>query len=256
VAQTRTWRIAGVSLLALLLTACVMPTPEAVTVRETVIVAQEVEVTRVVEVTREVEVTKEVVVTAAPEPTAVQRVLLEDDFEPGDPGWDLMQVAWADRSIEGGRLNMTITELNAMVWTTNVELESVDDFELEVDATMVGGPIIGSYGIVFRAQDVNNWYSFLISGDGKFQLACLYDNAGYSIVDWTPMAAVKGPGSVNHLRLVVDGPQIGAYVNGELLAIVPVNVFRRGDIGLAAATPPDERGVTVTFDNLRVTGLD
>jgi hypothetical protein len=149
-----------------------------------------------------------------------------------------------------------VEDREIMAWASNLELQSVDDFELEVDATMVGGPATGSYGVMFRLQDSINWYGFLLSGDGRFQLLCNYNGEGFPIVNWTPMAAIKTAGATNHLRLVAEGSMLSAYVNQELMAVVPYNVFRRGDIGLGAGTPADQAGVTVTFDNLRVTGLD
>ena len=250
-AHRKTWIMVGMSLLACLFVACgATPTPETIIVEQTVVVDREV--------TRVVEVEKEVVVTATPEPptaTPVPRVVFAEDFESPDPGWDLSGDETAERFFDEGRLHMRVNAAMTMIWSTNSELQSLDDFDLEVDASQMGGPDGNEYGIMFRFQDAENYYLFAISGNGYFDLFCLIEGQAYNVVNWTEVPSVKQGLSTNHLRLVADGPQISMYVNGELLAIVPDNTFRRGDIALVAGTF-EEGDVEIAFDNLKVTEIE
>lgn len=261
--RRKLWGLVLVGLLALLLSACgASPTPETVVVRETVVVEQQV--TRVVEVeteaevTRVVEVEKVLVVTAtpnppppAPEPT----VLFRDDFEAEDFAWDPGDGEGVGRFYEGGQFRVLVKTPMTLAWAGHPGLQTMDNFTLEVAATQVDGPDDNEYGVLFRYQDPDNWYAFLISGDGYFKLCGQFAGEDWSIVNWTQAAAIRQGQSTNHLRLVADGSQISAYVNGELLAIVPDNTFRRGDINLVVGAFEDG-GVHVAFDDLKVTALD
>jgi hypothetical protein len=252
-AHKNTWIAVGMGLLACLLVACgTSPTPETVIVKETAIVTQEIEVTRIVNVE------ETVVVTTTPEPptpTPVPRIIFEDDFESPDPGWELGTDESSERFIDEGGLHVRVNAAMTMSWATNRELQSLDDFDLEVDASQVSGPDDNEYGILFRFQDAQNYYLFAISGNGHFDLFCLVDGQPYNVVNWTEVPSVEQGQSTNHLRLFADGATISMYANGELLATVPDNTFRRGDIGLMAGSF-EEGGVEIAFDNLKVAEIE
>jgi len=215
-------------------------------------------VTQEVEVTRIVNVEETVVVTATPEPptsTPVPSIVFEEDFESPDSGWDPAVDADVERSFEQGRLHVLVKTAPMEAWTGNPELQSLDDFDLEVDATQVGGPDNNEYGVIFRQRDAQNYYAFMVSGAGYFGLFCLVDGQVYNVVNWTEIDAIQRGQGTNHLRLAADGPQISMYANGELLATVPDNTFRRGDITLVAGTF-EEGNVEIAFDNLTVIEIE
>jgi hypothetical protein len=108
-----------------------------------------------------------------------------------------------------------------------------------------------TYGRPLRSTD----YLFAISGNGHFDLFCLVDGQPYNVVNWTEVPSVEQGQSTNHLRLFADGATISMYANGELLATVPDNTFRRGDIGLMAGSF-EEGGVEIAFDNLKVAEIE
>jgi len=237
--------------LALLLDACaLMSTPEAVVIKETVVIEKEV--------TRVVEVEKEVFITTTPEPPTPMpelQVFFQDDFEDEDLDWNLRETEHTARFYEDGQYHILIKTSNRLSWSGHPELEVIDDFILEVDVTQVSGLDDNEFGVMFRYQDADNWYAFLISGDGYFKLREQVKDENSSITRWTQVTAIKQGQSTNHLRLVAIGPQISAFVNGELLAIIPDHTFRRGDINLVVGTF-DEPDVHIAFDNLKVTTSD
>lgn len=242
------WR-AILGSLVLLLAACgPPPTPEIVIVKETVLVDREV--------TREVKV--EVVVTSTPEPTTPTpepRVLFQDDFEEEDPGWDIGETEKVGRFFEGGQYHILIKIDRLRGWSDHPDLEVIDDFDLEVDVTQVSGPDNNQFGIIFRYKDIDNWYAFMIAGDGYFKFEGRDEGESFTIIKWTKAAAIKQGESTNHLRLIANGQIFSLFVNGELLAIVPDNTFRRGDIKLVVGSF-SEPDVHIAFDNLTITTIE
>lgn len=268
-AHKKTWILVATSLLTLLLIGCgAAPTPETVVVKETVVAKETVVVKETIvvketvvvehEVTRVAAVEKEIIVTATPEPptpSPVPRMILQDDF--GDPGsgWVLESSDEFEGSFEEGRLHLQVKAPRLLVWIQNPELQSLDDFDLEVDATQVSGPDNNEFGVMFRFQNPDNFYAFLITGEGRFGLIAKINGEYYNIINFTLAPSVQPGMSTNRLRLVADGPQLSVYANGDLLAIVPDNTFRRGDIFLAAGAF-EEGGVHIAFDNIKVTELE
>lgn len=250
-AHKKTWIGMVVSLLALFLVACgATPTPETIVVQETVIVDREV--------TRVVTVETELVVTATPEPptpSPVPRMIFQDDFEDPGSGWVLESSDALAGFFEEGSLHLHVKSPMLLAWIQNPELQSLDDFDLEVDATQVSGPDNNEYGVMFRYQNPDNFYAFLVTGAGSFGVTAKINGEYYSVLNFTLTPSVQPGTSTNRLRLVADGPQITVYANGELLAIVPDNTFRRGDIFLAAGAF-EQGDVHVAFDNLKVTEIE
>ena len=228
--------------LALLLAACgPTPTPETVIVKETVVV------------------TRDVVVTVTPEPptpTPEPRVFFQDDFEVDDPKWSSLGVTADTEWFYGdGQMRGLVKTPYLATWVSHPELQAVDDFSLEIDVTQISGPDNNDFGIMFRVQNPDNWYAFLISGDGYFKILGNSEGQPYDITRWVQADAIRKGQSTNHLQLIAKGPQISAFVNGELLTVVRDNTFRRGDIWLRIGTF-DEPRVYITFDNLVVVELD
>lgn len=234
-----------VSGVALFVVACLIaPEPEIVTVMETVVVTEVV--------------TRDVVVTATPQiPTSTPQpsVILQEDFENEDSGWDTGETESVARFYEEGQYHMLIKSDGLIGWSGHPELEGIEDFILDVDITQVSGPDNNDFGVLFRYQDSDNWYALLISGDGYFKFRKQFNGEDYDITRWMQVTAIKQGQNTNHLQLVAKGPLFSVFVNDELLATVPDNSFRRGDIFLTAGSLA-EGNVHVSFDNLVVTELE
>ncbi|MBZ0301897.1 MAG: hypothetical protein K8J31_19265 [Anaerolineae bacterium] len=150
------------------------------------------------------------------------------------------------------------------------------DFDLTVRARPLAGPLDNGYGVIFRAQDSRNYYVFLISSDGYYQVRRALDGQPKVLSDWIPSTLiVQGLDADNELRVVAQGETFQFFVNGQALELcIPddpdaVSTYAdqciqgqmlpelvddaidRGQIGVIAQAL-DEPGVAVEFDNVRV----
>jgi hypothetical protein len=155
------------------------------------------------------------------------------------------------------------------------------DFDVHLQARAVDGPETNGFGIVFREQDPNNFYTFLISSDGFYQVVRSLDGKELELSNWieTPYVNV-GIGSENALRVVGRGNHFQFYVNDQpLLLCIPDDPdaistyyngtcvdgtmrdalvdtsFPTGRLGVIATTVQGGGiGVVVDFDNIVVYG--
>ena len=155
------------------------------------------------------------------------------------------------------------------------------DFDVRVQARAVEGPEDNGFGVVFREQDRNNFYYFLISSDGYYQVVRTLDGRPREISTWIETPFVnRGVGAVNTLRVVGRGNEFQFYVNEQpLLLCIPDDPnaqstwnwldeicidgamldtyvddhFPTGRLGVVATTiEGSETGVIVDFDNVLV----
>ena len=157
------------------------------------------------------------------------------------------------------------------------------DFDVRVQTRSVEGPENNGFGIVFREQDPNNFYYFLISSDGYYYLSRFLDGDERVLSTWIETSHINsGIGAENSLRVVGQGDRFQFYVNDQsLLLCIPddptaVSTYNFltetcvdglmqdtlmdsnlpvGRIGVVAKTiQGSESGVVIDFDNVLVIG--
>ena len=187
-------------------------------------------------------------------------VLFQDDFEQSNIcGWSLYNKAGAVSQIETGGLRLSTNQPGQIWWTNSGR--NFDDVIITVDTEQISGPDNNAYGVICRYQDENNFYIFLISGDGFYaigkyqsgdsQIAYLSgvtdsEEGGYLFSE-----AVNQGVAANQIRVGCVGNELSLVVNGLPLAVVNDSAFVTGDIGLGVSTLEPGTAV-VQFDNLQV----
>ena len=182
--------------------------------------------------------------------------LFADDFNGElDCGWASYDRAGGSASIDNAAMQLTVSQ-QGQLWWTNAG-RSFDDAVITAEARQVDGPNDNAYGLICRYQDEQNFYVFLVSGDGYYAIG-KYQSGSETITYLTPDAQFQPSDAINvgvasnELRVSCVGPQLSLEVNGIPLLSVSDPTFVNGDIGLAASTL--EPGTTIVeFDNVRVT---
>jgi hypothetical protein len=174
-------------------------------------------------------VTASATATNSPTPTATL-IAADPKASLGDPGWrdtfgsaaNWYQFKEEDFTflIDEHDLVMTAHHANNLVnWDlTHINLQN---FYLEFTFKVGKCLLNDSYGMAFRAPDLNNAYLFGITCDGKFSLRRWDDHNQMFLyfVDWKGSQAIKaGPDQSNRLGIWADGGHIGAYINDQLVA--------------------------------------
>ncbi|MBA7617235.1 hypothetical protein ES703_24547 [subsurface metagenome] len=186
--------------------------------------------------------------------TPSPKLMYEDDFSDPDSGW--LRESYEDREYdyEAGEYHILVKEFDWSAWAWNRNVGRLTDFTLEIDARLVSGPNESSYGVIFRLKDGDNFYRFLVSGDGYYLVGMLLDDEWIELQSKTKSAFIKEGNSTNHLKVVCQDSQIEVYVNGHHLTTVTDNSFAEGYVGVTVDTI--EPTSHVAFDNIRIYRLD
>lgn len=185
---------------------------------------------------------------AQPTPTTV----LFEDSEFGN-SCNTESTGDVERFVENGQFMMRVITSSYIGWTECTDVEYTD-FIMEADATPVNGPDNNAYGVVLRyGLESDEFYAFIISGDGYY--AFTVDGSNHTdpefLTEWTESPAINKGVQTNHIKVAAIGSSIKYYVNDQLLGEVQDARFSAGTIGFFAGTV-DEGGLTVSFDNLKI----
>lgn len=107
------------------------------------------------------------------------------------------------------------------------------DFTAEVAAHLESANPDGSYAIMFRYQDIKNYYSFVVRpGARTYEVVKLQGGKETDLVPWTTSDLINTGVTINYLKVFANGPNIDVMVNGTNLTSISDDSFSRGKIGL------------------------
>ncbi len=182
--------------------------------------------------------------------------LFADDFSGEfDCGWALYDRGGGTAAIDNAAMQLIVGQPGQLWWTNPGR--DFDDVVITAEARQVDGPNDNAYGLICRYQNEENFYAFMVSGDGYFAIG-KYQTGVETVTYLTPDAQFQPSDAINvgvasnELRVSCIGNQLSMEVNGIPLLSVTDPTFVNGDVGLAAATL--QQGTTIVeFDNVRVT---
>ncbi len=192
---------------------------------------------------------------SGPDPCNEEGTLLNDDFE-GEKqcGWILYEGRGVTSRIEDGVLRLNNSLSGEIAWANAGR--DFDDVIIDVETVQAGGPDDNAYGVICRYQNEENFYVFLISGDGHYAIG-KYQSGTPQVQylsgggQYTFSEVINQGQSRNQMRVNCVGNELSLSVNGVPLKTVTDPTFVIGDIGLGASTFQPGTAV-IEFDNLRV----
>ena len=177
-------------------------------------------------------------------------VLFSDDFSDASSGWSEDTYEDYELRYEDGEYHVLVNHTYLAVDAWTLAGGRFTDFALEVDARAVSESSGCKYGIIFRLEDGDNFYDFEVTGDGYYGLYKYLNDEWVTLQAWTASDSVNEGHGINHLKVVCEGSQIQAYVNGSHLATIIDNSFVGGYVGVVVESSGTD--VEVVFDNILV----
>ncbi len=189
-----------------------------------------------------------------PDPCSEPGVYLRDDFDgTNDCGWLMKSGRGVEEVIEDGAFRIESSQPGLIGWTL-ADLE-LDDVVITTQSRQVDGPDDNAYGVICRYQNEDNYYVFLISGDGFYAIGKF--QSGISEVQYltgggqyAPTDAINQGQSVNTIEASCIGNELSLSINGLFVDSVKDPTFVIGDVGLGAGTFQPGT-VVVEFDDFR-----
>lgn len=182
-------------------------------------------------------------------------VLFTDDFS-GDTncGWVTYNRGGTEVGIADGAMQIS-TSQPGQIWWTNPGRD-FDDVVITTEVRQSAGPDDNAFGVICRYQNEENFYLFLISGDGYYAIG-KYQSGSSEVTYLTPDAqfqpsdAINKGSATNQIEAKCVGNQLSLAVNGLNLITVEDPTFVTGDIGLAASTLQPGTSI-IEFDSVTV----
>jgi outer membrane protein OmpA-like peptidoglycan-associated protein len=141
----------------------------------------------------------------------------EDDFT-GNVAWTEYDGDNSYCKIQDGQYIIE-HKRKSMSWlfTKSLYLNPDKDFYIESKMTQLTGVDDDGYGIIFGMSGIANYYSFVVSSNGRYFLYGYKNNEYFSSKEWTKDGGINKKKTANVLGIKKSGNEISFFVNGKLM---------------------------------------
>lgn len=203
--------------------------------------------------------------TATPAtPTPSVPALFSDSFTNNNNGWDLTSDPGGKFLVKVGGGSLIVQDNENLLLPELVPGgKSFSNFRLTVNAILSKGTQDNGYGVYIRGtldanSNITTFYRFELYGDGTFAIfKGTVDGSGKMnssrLVNYTPSSAILKKGSLNHITITANGPNMTFTVNGQTLSAISDTSYTSGLVALFVSniqgSPP---GAQATFQKLAI----
>jgi hypothetical protein len=113
---------------------------------------------------------------------------------------------------------------------------SYADLTLEIEMAPLSraDPDLIEYGLIYRAQDTDHYYAFVIGSDGYYGVLRMAGEEETQLVEWQLFPHIHRDGQANRLRVTCTGSACDFLINDEYATTVEDSMWLEGDVGLWA----------------------
>jgi hypothetical protein len=163
----------------------------------------------------------------------------------------LARILW---TLDQGHYRWQAQAIQGFVWWAYPEMEEADDFYLAADVQQVEGPPTGEVGLIFRLNELDEYYLYEIDAQGNFAVFIRQQDGWETLYDWSESRAIL-PESPNRLAVAAQGSQLYFFINEQFVGSLIDNHLPSGKAGvLVGLSNEGDRGVW-QFDNFELRRL-
>jgi len=172
---------------------------------------------------------------AGPAPASMEagRLIVRDDF--AEPHFDLpvRTNEESEQRYVGDLYRIQINRPGVRVWTT-LGQPGLGAYRLEADLRLASQEQFawGYGGLIVRYQNDENFYLFVVDGEGRYRIELVEKGAWRTIRPWTQSSSQSG-GRQSILAVTDDGAELRLFINAVQEDAVAEPRLPTGDVGLA-----------------------
>jgi hypothetical protein len=179
-------------------------------------------------------------------------LIFEEHFIDNSRGWYLVNDQKKRFEIEDGKYILESKEGGYWMSSRRVPIKQASDFVIDMTMKKISGTDGYGFGMVWGAKDTENFYVFVITGDGHFIHERVKNGKPERILTSYEYAINKGSGVVNSLSLQKKGKDLEFYVNGKLIGKTSFLSFFGDYLGCIVYSGHEK--ISVGFNDILVNG--
>ena len=182
---------------------------------------------------------------------AEEQIVFHDDFKDNRHGWPEKDQDDVFRKLSDNQYHFAHKRETGSWFSwpnTPVELNDGRDFTIEVEMTKISGTDNHRYEVVWGMSDVDNYFSFGISGDGSYRYTREKNGQWEGLTEWTECEHIHKYNATNVLAIEKTDDRIQFRINGHKVLERPYAYGFGTKVGVAL-----NQKMSVAVDHFTVT---
>ncbi len=185
---------------------------------------------------------------------AQSNYVLNEQFSNNNNEWSTTSSDTYTTSLSGGEYHINRTaEKNSSYFKIPVFIDIAEDFDIEMKFKQNSGILNNGFGLVFGYNDIDNFYTFVISGDGSYKLAYYEKDEYTKIKSWTSFRKADKMGKYQTLRFKQEGSKWKFYSDGEKIYETEKRLFFGSKLGFVVH---DKMSISIDYLTVKQKNTD
>ncbi len=162
----------------------------------------------------------------------VGAIVYKENFYQNKLDWVANYDSSKSEIIENNQLGISVTSENTISRFNYISLEQKSDYSIESIVQKKNGEDNNGYGLLFGFKDWDNYYQFLISGNGMFMISSKFEGIRLDITEWTSSDYINKGNERNLLKVIKIDDTFIFSINGKVVKRDESSSLRGNNFGM------------------------
>ncbi|PCI92749.1 MAG: hypothetical protein COB15_17330 [Flavobacteriales bacterium] len=159
-------------------------------------------------------------------------IVYNEKFIANKSNWEVTFEGNKSEVTVDNRLNLLVSSDKIAARFNYISLNQVSNFSVETSVKKKNGEDINGYGLLFGFKDWDNYYEFLISGNGSYKIRSRFEGIIMDIAEWTPSDYIYKGNDENLLKVMKFDDTFIFSINGHIVERKESSSLRGNNYGI------------------------
>jgi S1-C subfamily serine protease/antitoxin component YwqK of YwqJK toxin-antitoxin module len=164
--------------------------------------------------------------------SGVGAIVYNESFYRNKSNWEANIDGSKSEITENNQLALSITSDNTTSRWNYISLEQNSDYSIESIVQKKKGEDNEGYGLLFGFKDWDNYYQFLISGNGMYMISSKFEGIRLDISEWTSSDYINKGNERNLLKVIKIDDAFIFSINGQIVKRDESSSLRGNNFGM------------------------
>jgi len=162
----------------------------------------------------------------------VGAIVYNENFYRNESEWEAIYEGSKSEINVDNKLEFSVTSDNTTSRFNYVSLNQNSDYSIESIVQKKDGKDNNGYGLLFGFKDWDNYYQFLISGNGSYVISSKFEGIRMDISEWTSSDNINKGNSRNLLKIIKIDDAFIFSINGKIVKRDESSSLRGNNFGM------------------------
>ncbi|MDC1305809.1 trypsin-like peptidase domain-containing protein [Saprospiraceae bacterium] len=159
-------------------------------------------------------------------------IVYNENFTRNQDKWEANFEGSKSQINEDNQLEFLVTSENTTSRFNYISLNQNSDYSIESIVQKKNGKDNNGYGLLFGFKDWDNYYQFLISGNGSYMISRKFEGIKMDIAEWTSSDNINTGNARNLLKIIKIDDTFIFSINGQVVQRDESSSLRGNNFGM------------------------